>query len=203
MPTPPRNVRDHVRRSAHPAHATTRSASTPHRRSDSALVLDTRQLERRPGQMRRYHVDAPAPDDLGTVVLAVEAGSPVTIDLRLESVAEGIVATGTASARVHGECVRCLIEIAADQTVDFQELYVYPESDAEEDEALRLDGDDLDLEPAVRDALVLALPFQPCCRPDCPGLCPRCGARLADHPDHHHDDEVDPRWSALGDLDLG
>ena len=166
-------------------------------------MLDTRQLERRPGQLRRYHVDAPAPEDLGTVVLAVETGSPVTIDLRLESVAEGIVATGTASARVHGECVRCLTEITADETVDFQELYVYPESDAEEDEALRLDGNDLDLEPAVRDALVLALPFQPLCRPDCPGLCPSCGARLADDPDHHHGDDVDPRWRALGNLDLG
>jgi len=72
---------------------------------------------------------------------------------------------------------------------------------AEDDEAFRLDGDDLDLEPAVRDALVLALPFQPRCRPDCPGLCTICGAHLADDPEHTHDERIDPRWAALLELD--
>lgn len=169
----------------------------------TSFFLDTRELERRPGQMRRYHVEAVAPVDLGTAVLAVPEAAQVVIDLRLESVAEGIVATGTAIAPVAGECVRCLDEIAYDASVEFQELYVYPESDAEDDEAFRLtnDGDDLDLEPAVRDALVLALPFQPRCRPDCPGLCTTCGARLADDPNHTHDDQIDPRWAGLLELD--
>jgi uncharacterized protein len=49
--------------------------------------------------------------------------------------------------------------------------------------------------------VVPALPFQPVCRDDCPGLCSECGARLADDPDHHHD-VVDPRWSALQGLAL-
>jgi len=163
----------------------------------STFVLDTRELERRPGRMRRYHVDAIAPGDLGTAVLGVPDGSPVSIDLRLESVTEGIVATGTVTAPVAGGGVRGLDPIGYGATVEFQELYVYPESEAEDDEAFRLDGDDLDLEPAVRDALVLALPFQPVCRPDCPGLCVECGARLADEPGHSHDDRIDPRWAAL------
>lgn len=174
-----------------------RHLSTPR----STFVLDTRELERRPGRMRRYHVDAVAPADLGTAVLGVPDGSPVVIDLRLESVTEGIVATGTVNAPVAGECVCCLDPIAYDAAVEFQELYVYPESEAEDDEAFRLDGDDLDLEPAVRDALVLALPFQPRCRPDCPGLCTVCGAHLADDPDHTHDERIDPRWAALLELD--
>jgi uncharacterized protein len=170
----------------------------PH--AENGLLLDVSELERRPGTLRTYHVDASAPADLGTAVLGVPEASPLTIDLRLESVAEGIVATGTAAARVAGECVRCLDPIANDVEVEFQELYVYPESDAAEDEAQRLDGDHLDLEPAVRDALVLSLPFQPTCQDDCPGLCPECGAKLADDPAHTHAPAVDPRWAALSEL---
>ena len=64
----------------------------------------------------------------------------------------------------------------------------------------RLEGDLLDLEPVLRDAVVLALPFQPLCRPDCLGLCPECGARLADDPDHTHDAPIDPRWAQLQQL---
>ena len=72
--------------------------------------------------------------------------------------------------------------------------------DVETDEEVHeLQGEHLDLEPVLRDAVVPALPFQPVCRPDCPGLCPQCGARLADEPDHGHED-VDPRWAALRDL---
>jgi uncharacterized protein len=63
-----------------------------------------------------------------------------------------------------------------------------------------LEGDLLDLEPLLRDAVVLALPFQPLCREDCPGLCIECGARLADDPDHQHEEAIDPRWATLQGL---
>ena len=82
------------------------------------------------------------------------------------------------------------------------ELFSYPENRVAEDadEDVRLVQDELiDLEPVLRDAVVLALPFQPVCREDCPGLCATCGARLADDPEHHHD-VIDPRWAALGAL---
>ncbi len=103
--------------------------------------------------------------------------------------------------------MRCLDEVVEDVDVAIQELYVYPEraqaaSDAgdEEDEDLReLDGELIDVEPALRDAVVVALPFQPLCRDDCPGLCSICGAHLADDPDHGHE-TLDPRWAALGGL---
>ena len=92
-------------------------------------------------------------------------------------------------------------------TVDLVELFVYDDEDSpagaageEDDETSRLEGDLLDLEPLLRDAVVLALPFQPLCREDCPGLCAECGARLADDPDHGHDAEIDPRWAALQGL---
>jgi uncharacterized protein len=119
------------------------------------------------------------------------------MEVRLESVMEGVLASGSARVQLTVECARCVGTIEDSLDGALQELYVYPESDASEDEAARLDGELLDLEPVLRDAVVLALPFRPVCRADCPGLCIECGARLADHPGHDHADSVDPRWGAL------
>jgi len=113
---------------------------------------------------------------------------------------EGVLASGRAWVTLSGECARCLEPLEDDLEVTLQELYVYPESDAEEDEASRLEGELLDLEPVLRDAVVLALPFRPVCTPDCPGLCLECGARLQDDPGHAHEESIDPRWAALSTL---
>ncbi|MBS44938.1 MAG: metal-binding protein [Nocardioides sp.] len=176
------------------------------------LVLDTRELGRRPGSQRQVTRSVPAPKDLGIDVLSVPEGSPVGLDLRLEAVMEGVLVTGDASAALEGECVRCLEPIVDEIDVTFQELYLYDDGgkggkpsatddqDDEDDEVRRLQDDLLDLEPPLRDAVVLALPFQPLCREDCPGLCPDCGARLADEPEHSHEDKIDPRWAALTQL---
>ncbi|HET7357519.1 MAG TPA: DUF177 domain-containing protein [Nocardioidaceae bacterium] len=169
------------------------------------LVLDTRELGRRPGSQRTTAFTEPAPADLGIEVLRVPEGSPIEFDLRLEAVMEGVLVTGTAQAELDGECVRCLEPIHDRIVADFQELFVYDDSETDEDEddeTSRLEGELLDLEPLLRDAVVLALPFQPLCRDDCPGLCAECGARLADDPDHQHDEAVDPRWAALRGLDV-
>jgi uncharacterized protein len=169
------------------------------------LVLDTRELGRRPGSERRVSLTAPAPADLGIEVLRVPEGSPIEFDIRLEAVVEGVLVTGSAEAELAGECVRCLEEISSEITADFQELFVYDDDssaggDDEDGETRRLEGDLVDLEPLLRDAVVLALPFQPLCQDDCPGLCAECGARLADDPGHRHDPAVDPRWAALQGL---
>ncbi|MCY7401376.1 MAG: DUF177 domain-containing protein [Nocardioides sp.] len=173
------------------------------------LVLDTRELGRRPGSQREVELSVPAPAELGIEVLRVPEGSPVELDLRLEAVMEGVLLTGTATAALEGECVRCLEPIEDDILARLQELYVYPEQHdraAEhddrdlDDETSRLDDDQIDLEPLLRDAVVLALPFQPLCREDCPGLCTECGARLADDPDHAHEAPIDPRWASLDQL---
>ena len=149
----------------------------------------------------------PAPADLGIEVLQVPEGAPVVIDLRLEAVMEGVLVTGSATADLDGECVRCLDPIVDSLDVRFQELYMYDDnhdhaSDEEDDDDLNMLEDDLlDLEPLLRDAVVLALPFRPLCRYDCPGLCIECGAQLKDDPDHTHDAPIDPRWAALTTLD--
>ena len=176
-------------------------------------MLDTRELGRRPGSQREVTRTVPAPADLGIEVLRVPEGAPVELDLRLEAVMEGVLVTGTATAALEGECVRCLEPVSDEIEARFQELYVYDDqrhtrhgSDTAEegdDETSRLEDDLLDLEPLLRDAVVLALPFQPLCTDDCPGLCPECGARLADDPDHTHDAPVDPRWARLAELQQG
>jgi uncharacterized protein len=171
----------------------------------SPLVLDTKELGRRPGSMTRVHRTVPAPADLGTDVIAVLEGSDVDLDLRLESVVEGVLVSGTVTATAAGQCVRCLDDLERRIEVDVQQLYAYPDqvpTDAEDDETGELEGDLIDFEPVLRDAVVLALPFQPVCRPDCPGLCVECGARLADDPEHRHE-RLDPRWAALQSLTAG
>ena len=153
--------------------------------------------------MREMTRTVPAPADLGIEVLGVAEGAPVDLDLRLEAVMEGVLVTGTARATLTGECARCLEPIADEIDVRFQELFVYEDhAPADEDDDVSTLQDDLiDLEPLLRDAVVLALPFQPLCRDDCPGLCTECGARLADDPDHAHEAAIDPRWATLTQLD--
>ncbi len=164
------------------------------------LVINTHELSRRPGSMRTLTRTVPAPADLSLEVIGVPEGSDLELDLRLESVLEGVLVSGTAGAPITGECARCLEPVSSRVEVDLQELFFYPGVDADDD-AERLEGDFLDLEPTLRDAVVFALPFAPVCREDCPGLCPECGVRLAEVPADHQHDVVDPRWAALQDLD--
>jgi uncharacterized protein len=109
---------------------------------------------------------------------------------------------------VTGECARCLEPAAASVEVTWCELYERGDGPAaaagDDSDRHFLQGDLLDLEPAFRDAVVLALPLAPLCRPDCAGLCAECGVRLADAgPGHDHDRTLDPRWARLDQLDLG
>jgi uncharacterized protein len=171
------------------------------------LVLDTRELGRRAGSMRTVRFPAPAPADLGVELIGVPPGSEIDLDLRLESVMEGVLVSGTAAVILAGECGRCLEPVNDTLTVDIQELFAYPERTADdtagypaEDEPARMEGDFLDLEPTLRDAVVLALPLTPLCREDCAGLCAECGERLDGLPEDHTHTAADPRWSGLQDL---
>jgi uncharacterized protein len=182
-------------------HVRRKSATTLDPRG--ALVFDTRGLGRQPGAAREETRTVPAPDLLRVELAGVPAGAEVDVDLRLEAVHEGVLVTGTASAPVVGECARCLEPVTSEVEANFQELYRYepsPEEDDEED-VLLLDGDLFDLEPVLRDAVVLALPLSPLCSDDCAGLCPDCGVRLADaEPGHQHDGAILPEWEALRQL---
>ncbi|MFC6008688.1 DUF177 domain-containing protein [Angustibacter luteus] len=167
------------------------------------LVLDVHELGRRPGSMITNSREVPAPAEMGTDVIGFTEGAPLWLDLRLESVMEGVLVTGTVRGSATGECIRCLTDLEQELEVPVTELFAYPgkqpPEDVDEDDVRELEGDLIDFEPVLRDAVVPALPFQPVCRADCPGLCSECGARLADDPNHHHD-VVDPRWAALQGL---
>jgi len=177
------------------------SRRTPTARLDprEPLVFDTRTLPRRPGSARTETRTVPAPADLSTGLAGIPVGSDLRLDVTLESVTEGVLATVTAVAPVTGECARCLEPVAQTIEVRCQELFSYEQGTGDGDEdGYALDGDLLDLEPVLRDALVLALPLAPLCRPDCPGLCVECGALLAQAgPEHGHDRAIDPRWARL------
>jgi uncharacterized protein len=165
------------------------------------FVFDVRELGRRPGSMREYRRSVPAPADLGQDIIGVPQGAPLAADVRLESVTEGVLVTGIATAPLTGECGRCLDPVSDELVVDFLELFAYPNSTTDEtteqDEVHRIDGDYIDIEPVVRDAVVLGLPWTPLCRPDCAGLCPTCGQRLDDLAPGHAHEMLDPRWAAL------
>jgi uncharacterized protein len=140
---------------------------------------------------------------MGTEVIAVPEGADLVLDLRFESVMEGILVSGEVTGDAVGECVRCLDQVTHAVSADIQELFVYPDRSVDNDDEVvsTLHDETVNLEGTVRDAVVLTLPFQPVCSPDCPGLCSECGAALRDDPDHSHQTQ-DPRWAALTDLRL-
>jgi uncharacterized protein len=157
-------------------------------------TIDVRDLINRPGTMREDTYNLVVPEDLGQGLVAVKQGSILDTNVRLESMHEGILASVDVAGRALGVCGRCLIDIDLPVQVEFQELFAYSQDEAFDFE---VQDDHVDLEPLIRDAVVLSLPFQPVCRPDCPGLDPETGERLASSPQIEATEAPDPRWSAL------
>lgn len=166
---------------------------------NSPYALRVRDLAHRPGEMREHSLDIEVPDAMGAGLIAVRQGAELRIDVKLEGLHEGVLVSGHASADAAGECSRCLIDISEPIEVDFAELFAY---DASEDFDFFVRDDHVDTEQVVRDAVVLSLPFQPVCRPDCPGLDPVTGERLADLGEQPARQVLDPRWAALSAIEL-
>ncbi len=153
-----------------------------------------RDLVHHPGEMRHVSLTVPIPEQWGEGLVSIAEREPVDIRVRLESVHEGILASGQVDTVYTGICGRCLDDIAHGVQVEFQELFAYPGEEATDFE---VQDDHVDLETLVRDATVLALPFQPVCEPDCPGLDPATGARRAVSTGPEQSMPTDPRWAAL------
>jgi uncharacterized protein len=166
-------------------------------RRPGPFSVNIRDIDRRPGEMRETEIDVVLTEKWGEGLVAVDAGETVEVDARLESVHEGILVSGSIHTDYSGVCGRCLIDISAPVEVEFQELFAYPGGEANDFE---VQDDHVDLETLVRDTTVLSLPFQPVCRPDCPGLDPVTGERLADNPGAASHEALDPRWAALAEL---
>ena len=164
-------------------------------------VFSVTELIDAPGASEQIEVTWPAPAELSVPLLGVEKGSAMQVDVRLDSVHEGILVSGTVDGTLTGQCSRCLDPITEPVTIDIQELFQFEfDPMVEEDEQHMVEHGLVNIEPIMRDALVTSLPFQPKCSPDCEGLCDQCGIRLEEaEPDHHHE-QLDPRWAALANF---
>jgi uncharacterized protein len=175
-------------------------STTAQQHPSSPMAVDITRLGRRPGAMVTLRDTVPSPSRIGLDMIAIQQGAPLELDLRVESVSEGVLVTGTVAGPTVGECARCLGAVNGRVQVGLTELFAYPDSateaTTEEDEVGHVVDDTIDLEQSIIDAVGLDLPFAPVCSPDCPGLCPECGIPLASEPGHHHD-RIDPRWAKL------
>jgi uncharacterized protein len=163
----------------------------------NVFEVNVHDLMHKPGHMREHSLEITLPADMGNGAAAVPAGVDLDLDLRLESVHEGILATGEVFADAVADCSRCLDPVTIPVEVDFQELFAYSLTD---EDGFAVEDETIDLEQAILDAVVLSLPFQPICKEDCLGLCADCGERLADNPHHVHEAAIDPRWNELKKL---
>lgn len=145
-----------------------------------------------------------SPSRIGLDLVAIEKDAPLDLDLRFESVSEGILVTGTVSAPTAGECARCLTSTDGMIDVHLTELFAYPDSTTEatteQDEVGHVVNGTIDLEQPIVDAVGLLLPLSPLCREECPGLCPECGVALADAGPEHGHEKIDPRWAKLSGM---
>ena len=172
------------------------------------LVFDTRDLA--PGTARTLSRTCTAPASMGVELARVPVGADLELEVQLEGVAEGVLVTANVTVPLAGECARCLEPFASATTVRFQELFTAaPEPDSEagqpdSEESYLLDVSGyLDLEAALRDAVVLELPLSPLCEDGCQGLCAECGARLADAGPGHGHEQRGAMWAALQDYRAG
>ena len=176
----------------------------------NSFLFNCHDLPRRAGEMREYELTIDDHEPIGVPLLAIPSDAPIYLDLRIESVDQGVLATGTASGEAVGECTRCLDPVVFDVEESFQELFHYqvdyrqkskgPVIEVgDEDELLEMEGDLINLEGPIRDALILNLPVNPLCEEACEGLCPTCGLKWAQLPLDHAHAASDIRWAGLAD----
>jgi len=160
----------------------------------SNFVVPVNDLTRRPGQMNELELDIELAIPMGQGAATVPAGEIIELNLRLESVHDGILATGEVDSTALADCSRCLEPLKLAVEVDFQELFAYS---LEQEDDFLVQDEKIDLEQAITDAVVLSLPFKPVCSEDCLGLCSECGVKMAEDPEHVHQAQNDSRWSEL------
>jgi len=165
--------------------------------AESVYQENVRDLINHPGDMRERERTVVVPERLGEGLMTVQAGEALQLSVRLESVHEGILASVDVQTTAHAECGRCLEPFTEQREVEFQELFAYSKDDVHE---YGVHGDHVDLEPPLRDAVVLSLPFQPVCRPDCSGIDPVTGKKRPAGSAESTNDEIDSRWAALSSL---
>jgi uncharacterized protein len=165
-----------------------------------SVVLDVRDLVGHPGASREVHLAEPVVG-LATELAFVPDDRALDADLLLESVVEGVLVSGRLGGVLVESCARCLTPFEQPFELRVQELFAPDAAAAEADEYPLVEGQ-VDLEPMIRDAIVLFMPFSPLCRPDCQGLCERCGGNRNLGECECPPAPGDARWSALAALDM-
>ncbi|MFM8926628.1 MAG: YceD family protein [Rhodoluna sp.] len=160
----------------------------------SRFLIPVHDLMHRSGTMREIETDIVLDADLGAGLAKVPKGGSVNLSLRLESVHEGIYVSGTLRTKAQADCARCLDALQIGIEVDIQELFAYS---LQVEDDLIVKDEQIDLEQVIVDSVVLNLPFTPICSKDCLGLCPECGLKINENPDHAHAAKIDSRWSEL------
>lgn len=150
----------------------------------------------KPGESRTKDIHATLPETWEAGTSRVPAGSELVITVNLESVHEGILVSGGVDFEAEAECSICLKELKMEFQVDFQELFAYHIADGFDYE---VQSEHVDIEPIVRDAVVLSLPFQPKCEPECESLEVPEGVTLV-LAGQERPIEPDPRWAPLAEL---
>lgn len=165
--------------------------------AQNPFVVSVRDLIGKPGEMRDKHLDIDAPSRYGEAVAIVPEGRGIEVDVRLESVHEGIFVSGDIHTTADAECVRCLEPVTLPIDADFQELFAFSAGDGYDYQVV---DETIDLEHVVRDLVVLQLPFQPVCSDDCPGLDPETGQKRPAGWEPPETNDIDPRWAELEKL---
>lgn len=161
----------------------------------AGLVLDVTELVARPGASREVRGEVRVPG-LATALGSVGGDEPVVVDLVADSVSEGIAVTGTVSATAHLSCSRCLISYDQEVAQPVDETYYFG-GGGEERDGYDVVDHHIDLEPMLRDVIMLALPTRPLHDESCRGLCAMCGADLNRDDCGHDRTPVDLRWAPL------
>jgi uncharacterized protein len=167
-----------------------------------ALLVNATELLRQPGQQR--HIDVAVPMDAIDVVDDRLSGD-IAVDVVLTSSIDDIEVAGRLSVAWSDTCRRCLRPLDEVLVVDVDERYA-PVDDTGmrrvDPEAFPIEHGQLDLAPMVREEVLLGVPDAPLCRPDCPGLCPTCGADLQTGSCDCTPEDRDERWAVLDQLRL-
>lgn len=166
-------------------------------RDSLPLSVDVSELLRRPGATKRIQGLRPLVE-IALPLARVPKGAEAELDVRLDALVDGIHASGHVQTVVELECRRCLSSYRHEIDVSVDAVFL-PRGEGDDDTYL-VEGDEVDLEPAIRDAVGLSLPLNPLCKPGCKGLCTVCGADRNLMECGHEQQNADIRWSALEDL---
>jgi uncharacterized protein len=120
--------------------------------------------------------------------------------VRVSRTPQGLLVQVKMNANTQAECVRCLENFAQPLQVDFSELFAFDKRHVSESGLILPENGYLNLAPLLREYMLLEVPINPLCRPDCQGLCPECGGNLNLKDCGHSQPPADPRWGALQSL---